>query len=85
VTFELVEYLRLGASGDALGVQIVDPEQPSAAVPAGLQIAGKRRQERTQMQRAGGRGGEAAAVSRFDQSVLFLGWPTAGAETRWHR
>jgi hypothetical protein len=52
------------AGAHALRVKVFDPEQPAATVVACIKIAAKRGNQRSQMQRSGGRGGETADVGR---------------------
>ena len=44
-------------------VEVLDAQQPAAAVLAGIEVAAERGNQRTEMQRPGGRGGEAADVA----------------------
>jgi hypothetical protein len=66
------------AGNYAGGVEILDPQQPAAAMVAGIQVAADRRQKRSQVQVARRGGGEAAYVFRRAGCSI----PLAGAGRR---
>ena len=64
---ELIEGTKnqIGAAGDdARKVEVFNADQPVALMLTSVQIASDRCDKRAEMQRTGGRGSEAAAISR---------------------
>ena len=66
------------AGYDAGGIEILDPQQPPAAMVAGVQVAADRREKRSQVQVARRGGGEAAYIFRRAGCSI----PLAGAGRR---
>ena len=64
VAFKRGENLPFGAFAGARRIDVLDAQQPLAAHSARVAVAGQRRDERTEVQRTGRRGREAAAIAR---------------------
>jgi hypothetical protein len=72
VRFESVENQFVGAGLVALRVQIVDSHQPAALPVAGIEVAGRRREQRAEVQRAGWRRRKPACVKRLSRGAAAL-------------
>jgi hypothetical protein len=83
--FQRAQDVVRGAGQAARRIEIFHAQQPAAAVMLGVEVAAQRGDQRAEMQRAGGGGGEAAAIAgpvHVRTAVVALRRPCGGGRRR---